>query len=74
MLYELRTYTVKPGSLGDMVKTASTLARGQPLTMRGIQVVRLGPDSTLELRTHTVRKAAAATELSVEHGVASKDP
>src|ERR1700735_1510980 len=27
MLYELRTYTVKPGSLGDMVKTASTLAR-----------------------------------------------
>ena len=27
MLYELRTYTVKPGSLGDMVKAASTLAR-----------------------------------------------
>ena len=26
MLYELRTYTVKPGSLGDMVKAASTLA------------------------------------------------
>jgi NIPSNAP len=27
MLYELRTYTVKPGSLGDMVKAASSLAR-----------------------------------------------
>jgi hypothetical protein len=27
MLYELRTYTVKPGSLGDMVKAASTMAR-----------------------------------------------
>ena len=27
MLYELRTYTVKPGGLGDMVKAASTLAR-----------------------------------------------
>jgi hypothetical protein len=27
MLYELRTYTVKPGSLGDVVKAASTLAR-----------------------------------------------
>ena len=27
MIYELRTYTVKPGSLGDMVKAASTLSR-----------------------------------------------
>ena len=27
MFYELRTYTVKPGSLGDMVKAASSLAR-----------------------------------------------
>ncbi len=27
MLYELRTYTVKPGTLGDMVKAASTVAR-----------------------------------------------
>jgi hypothetical protein len=26
MLYELRTYTVKPGTLGDMVKAASTLS------------------------------------------------
>ena len=24
MIYELRTYTVKPGTLGDMVKAAST--------------------------------------------------
>ena len=27
MIYELRTYTVKPGTLGDMVKAASTVAR-----------------------------------------------
>jgi hypothetical protein len=27
MIYELRTYTVKPGSLGDMVKAASTVSR-----------------------------------------------
>ena len=27
MLYELRTYTVKPGTLGDMVKAASTVSR-----------------------------------------------
>jgi NIPSNAP len=26
MIYELRTYTVKPGTLGDMVKAASTVA------------------------------------------------
>jgi hypothetical protein len=28
MLYELRTYTVKPGALGDMVKAASTVSVG----------------------------------------------
>jgi len=27
MLYELRTYTVKPGTLGDIVKAASTVSR-----------------------------------------------
>jgi len=26
MLYELRTYTVKPGAVGDMVKAASTVS------------------------------------------------
>src|SRR3954469_1729841 len=28
MIYELRTYTVKPGTLGDIVKAASTVSRG----------------------------------------------
>src|ERR1700760_4251834 len=27
MIYELRTYTVKPGTVGDMVKAASTVSR-----------------------------------------------
>ena len=27
MIYELRTYTVKPGMLGDMIKAASTVSR-----------------------------------------------
>ena len=27
MIYELRTYTVKPGTLGDMIKAASTISR-----------------------------------------------
>jgi hypothetical protein len=27
MIYELRTYAVKPGALGDMIKAASTVSR-----------------------------------------------
>ena len=27
MIYELRTYTVKPGTVGDIVKAASTVSR-----------------------------------------------
>jgi hypothetical protein len=27
MIYELRTYTVKPGTLSDMIKAASTVSR-----------------------------------------------
>ena len=27
MIYELRTYTVKPGTIGDIVKAASTVSR-----------------------------------------------
>ena len=27
MIYELRTYTVRPGALGDMVKAASTVSK-----------------------------------------------
>jgi len=30
MIYELRTYTVKPGTLGDIVKAASTVSRRHP--------------------------------------------
>jgi cyanophycinase len=52
---------------------ALLLAPGEPLTMRGIQIVRLGPDSMLELKTHAVERALAATEVSVEHGVPSAD-
>ena len=27
MIYELRTYTVKPGAIGDLVKAAGTVSR-----------------------------------------------
>jgi cyanophycinase len=52
---------------------ATTLVKGQPLTIRGVQIVRLGPESTLELKTHAVQRALAATEVSIDHGVPSRD-
>ena len=33
MIYELRTYTVKPGTLGDMVKAASTVSSDSAATI-----------------------------------------
>jgi cyanophycinase len=56
-----------------LTQPAITLTRGQPLTIKGIQIVRLGPDSTLELKTHTVQRALAATEVSIDHGVPAQD-
>ncbi len=56
-----------------LTEPASTLTRGQPLTLKGIQVVRLGPASTLELKTHTVQQPLASTELSINRGVPAPD-
>ncbi len=47
MLYELRTYTVKPGGLGDMVKAASTVSteiRGNDYgKLEGYWATEIGP-------------------------------
>jgi len=47
MLYELRTYTVKPGTLGDMVKAASTVSssiRGNDFgKLEGYWSTEIGP-------------------------------
>ena len=56
-----------------LTQPAITLTPGEPLTIKGIRIVRLGPDSTLELKTHTVQQALAATEVSIDHGVPSQD-
>jgi cyanophycinase len=56
-----------------LTQPAITLTPGEPLTIKGIRIVRLGPDSTLELKTHTVQQALAATEVSIDHGVPSHD-
>ncbi|MBS0578152.1 MAG: cyanophycinase [Proteobacteria bacterium] len=56
-----------------LAQPALTLARGQPLTLEGIQVVRLGPESVLELKSQAVRQPMARTEISVERGVPSPD-
>ena len=52
---------------------ATVLAKGQPLTLKGVQIVRMGSDSVLELKTHTVQRPLAATEVSIERGVPSTD-
>jgi cyanophycinase-like exopeptidase len=52
---------------------AVTLAKGQPLTMQGIRIVRLGPDSSLELKSLEVERPLARTQIAVEHGVPSPD-
>lgn len=52
---------------------ATVLAQGQPLSIRGVRIVRLGPNSTLELKTRTVQHPLAATEVAIEHGVPSGD-
>ena len=66
------------GSVGSAwlvlpTQPAITLTAGQPLTIKGVQIVRLGPQSTLELKTHTVQRALASTEVSIDHGVPSRD-
>jgi len=47
MIYELRTYTVKPGTLGDMVKAASTISyeiRGDNYgKLEGYWMTEIGP-------------------------------
>ncbi len=52
---------------------AAVLTPGQPLSIKGVRIVRLGPDSVLELKTHTVQRALAATEVAIEHGVPVPD-
>src|ERR1700759_4185647 len=47
MLYELRTYTLRPGTIGDMVKAASTLShdiRGNDFgKLEGYWFTEIGP-------------------------------
>lgn len=53
---------------------ATTLTRGQPLSIKGVEIVRLGPHSLLDLKTATVQRPLAATEVAIHHGVPSTDP
>ena len=59
--------------LSVLTEPALTLTRGQPLSIKGVKIVRLGPDSVLELKTHAVQGALASTELTIEHGVPAPD-
>jgi cyanophycinase len=59
--------------LSVLTQPAPNLTRGQPLSIKGVSIVRLGPDSVLELKTHTVQRALASTRVRIEHGVPSPD-
>jgi beta-aspartyl-peptidase (threonine type) len=66
------------GSVGSAwlvlpTQPAATLSRGQPLTMNGIKITRIGPQSTLELSTHQVQRALATTQVAIDRGVPSRD-
>lgn len=56
-----------------LTQPARTLAKGKPLTLAGIRIVRLGPDSALQLKTQTVQRPLASTEIAVERGAPSAD-
>jgi cyanophycinase len=52
---------------------AQVLAPGQPLSIAGIQITRLGPASLLDLATRKVTQSAATTVASVHQGVPAPD-
>ncbi len=59
--------------LTRLTQPPTTLTRGQPLSVNGIEIVRLGPDSRLNLKARTVQNPLASTEVAIEHGVPSRD-
>jgi len=63
------------GSAWLVVQTepALKLVKGQPLTIKAIRIVRLGPESKLDLKSRSVQRPLASTEISVERGVPSVD-
>jgi cyanophycinase-like exopeptidase len=59
--------------LTRLSRPASALTRGEPLSISGIQVVRLGPDSVLDLRTAAVQHPQASAQVAIENGVPTRD-
>lgn len=60
-----RVWLMLPGQPAD------TLARAQPLTLRNVRVVALGPGSTVHLPTLDIRQPALASVMSVVDGILS---
>ena len=54
-------------------RPAAILAKGQPLTMADIRIVRLDRDSSLDMRRHEVVRPAAQTIDSIERGAPSRE-
>ena len=46
----------------------AVLAAGQPLTIRNVHIVQLGPNSSVDLNAQTVSRPSAETNVAIEHG------
>ncbi|MSU49239.1 MAG: hypothetical protein EXS37_09175 [Opitutus sp.] len=66
-----RVFTTAPTGRAWLMlpsKPADALARAQPLTLRDVRVIALGPESTLQLTTLDIRQPALTSVLSVIDG------
>ena len=69
MIYELRTYTVKPGTLGDMVKAASTVSadirKNDYGKLEGYWMTEIGPlNQVLQVVSEDYENASAVIPIS----------
>ena len=52
---------------------ATTLAKGQPLSIKDVRIVRLDGGSSIDLKTRAVQHAAAEATISILHGKPTAD-
>lgn len=72
-----RVYTMAPNGRAWLMvpaKPAETLKPGEPLTLRDVRVIALGPDSRVNLSTLAIERPAAVSVVSVIAGRLSSLP
>lgn len=71
-----RVFTEKNGLAWLVIpgRPADRLVAGEPLALRGVEVLGLGPESTLDLRTFTVNRPAARRMIAAAGGKLVDEP